>query len=79
MTTRSSPSPSPSPGQAVRALNRMRALAGADPRFAEALAHSHSPQEAAELAAAQGLTISPRTLWLNRGRLLGGGLPTWRG
>lgn len=37
------------------------------------------PQEAAELAAAQGVTVTPNALWRNRGRLLDGGLPTWRG
>ncbi|MCT0202252.1 hypothetical protein KQ302_08480 [Synechococcus sp. CS-602] len=75
MTTRTNSAP----GQGVMALKQVRELAGADPRFAEALAHAHSPQEAAELAAAQGVTVTPNALWRNRGRLLDGGLPTWRG
>jgi len=61
------------------ALQSMRALAHSDPGFAEALSHSQSPQQAAQLAAERGITITSRTLWLNRGRLLGGGLPSWRG
>jgi hypothetical protein len=61
------------------ALQSMRALAHNDPGFAEALSHSQSPQQASQLAAERGITITSKTLWLNRGRLLGGGLPTWRG
>lgn len=39
MTTRTNSAP----GQGVMALKQVRELAGADPRFAEALAHAHSP------------------------------------
>ncbi len=61
------------------ALQRIRDLAEQDPLFRSELAATHSVRDAAALAARHGVKVSERTLWLNRGRVLSGGLPTWRG
>lgn len=68
-----------STGGAADTLHRMRELVLQDPGFAAALADTASPQEAADLAARHGLMITPEALWRNRGRLMLGGKPTWRG
>ena len=50
-----------------------------DPAFAEALRRIHSTEQAAELIHQHGLRISPEVLWRQRGTLVEGGRPTWRG
>ncbi|MCP9915543.1 hypothetical protein AAF143_13780 [Cyanobium sp. ATX-6F1] len=61
------------------ALHRIRELAHSNRDFANSLRHSHSTEEAAELAGAHGISIKPEVLWRHRGTLLSGGLPTWPG
>jgi hypothetical protein len=61
------------------ALDVLRSRAHQDPAFAAALRITASTQAAAQLAADQGIQITPEALWRNRGTLVSGGLPTWRG
>lgn len=58
------------------ALHALQDLATRDHAFATAMRRSGSTQQASALARRRGISISPETLWLNRGRH---GLPTWRG
>jgi hypothetical protein len=50
-----------------------------DPRFAEALHHTATTMEAAQLCQAAGLMVTPEQIWRQRGTLFADGLPTWRG
>jgi hypothetical protein len=61
------------------AIDVLRSLVHQDPTFAAALRITASTQAAARLAADQGIQITPEALWRNRGTLVSGGLPTWRG
>lgn len=60
-------------------LHQLKALAHQDPAFAKALRSTHSTEEAVRLAADRGIAITPETLWRQRGTLVKGGVPTWRG
>lgn len=61
------------------ALDQLKALVHQDPAFAAALRASSSTHAAAQLAATEGIAVTPEALWRNRGTLVSGGLPTWRG
>ena len=64
---------------AGHALHQQKELAKRDPSFAQALRTTASTEDAARLAAQHGVQVSPEALWRNRGTLVNGGLPTWRG
>ena len=71
-----------SPSAAVpsaEALHQLRDLLQHDPAFAKALGATDSTEAAAQLAAERGVAVTPEALWRNRGTLVRGGLPTWRG
>lgn len=61
------------------ALDQLKALVHQDPAFAAALRTSSSTHAAVQLAATEGIAVTPEALWRNRGTLVSGGLPTWRG
>jgi hypothetical protein len=61
------------------ALDQLKALVHQDRGFAAALRASSSTHAAAQLAATEGIAVTPEALWRNRGTLVSGGLPTWRG
>jgi hypothetical protein len=63
----------------MEALHQLKEIAQRDPDFATALMATGSTEEAAHLAQAHGITLSPEALWRHRGTLMTGGLPTWRG
>jgi hypothetical protein len=50
-----------------------------DPVFAEALRCTDTTEEAAQLACHHGVAVTQEALWRNRGTLVRGGRPTWRG
>lgn len=50
-----------------------------DPAFAEALRSINTTEDAARLVCEHGLDVTPEALWRNRGTLMSGGRPTWRG
>jgi hypothetical protein len=64
---------------AGHALHQLKELAKRDPSFAQALRTIASTEDAARLAAQHGVQVSSEALWRNRGTLVNGGLPTWRG
>lgn len=64
---------------ATQSVHQLKELAQRDPSFAAALLATKSTQETVELAQAKGITVTPEALWRNRGTLMSGGLPTWRG
>ena len=64
-----------SAASSMDALHALQDLATRDHAFAMAMRQSGSTQQASALARKRGISISPETLWLNRGRH---GLPTWR-
>jgi len=64
---------------AGHALHQLKELAKRDPSFAQALRTTASTEDAARLAAQHGVQVSSEALWRNRGTLVNGGLPTWRG
>ena len=73
---RSTPAPTV---PAADALHHLKDLLQHDPAFANDLRATDSTEEAARLAAEHGVAVTPAALWRNRGTLVGGGLPTWRG
>jgi hypothetical protein len=60
-------------------LQQLKVLLQRDPDFAQALRISSTTLDAARLAAAHGVRVTPEAIWRNRGRLFSDGLPTWRG
>jgi hypothetical protein len=60
-------------------LHTLRQLLHDDPAFAEALRSASSTEDASRLVCEHGLDLTPEALWRNRGTLLSGGAPTWRG
>jgi hypothetical protein len=65
--------------QSTVALHDLKELVRRDPAFTAALLATRSTQEAAELAAANHISVTPEALWRHRGTLMAGGMPTWRG
>ena len=65
--------------QSTVALHYLKELARRDPAFTAALLATRSTQEAAMLAAANHITVTPEALWRHRGTFMAGGMPTWRG
>jgi hypothetical protein len=65
--------------QSTVALHDLKELARCDPAFSAALLATRSTQEAAKLAAANHITVTPEALWRHRGTFMAGGMPTWRG
>lgn len=63
----------------AEALHHLKDLLQHDPAFAKALSATDSTEAAAHLAADHGVAVTPEALWRNRGTLISGGLPTWRG
>lgn len=64
---------------AGHALHQLKELAQHDSSFAQALRNTASTEDAARLSAQHGVHVAPEALWRNRGTLVNGGLPTWRG
>lgn len=60
-------------------LHHLKELLRNDPGFAEALRSTDTTEEAAHLACEHGVDVTPEALWRNRGTLVSGGRPTWRG
>lgn len=60
-------------------LHQLKELLHKDPAFAEALRSTETTEEAAHLVCEHGLDVTPAALWRNRGTLVSGGRPTWRG
>ena len=65
--------------QSTVALHDLKELARRDLAFSAALLATRSTQEAAKLAAANHIFVTPEALWRNRGTFMAGGMPTWRG
>jgi hypothetical protein len=61
------------------ALHQLRELLQRDPAFAQDLRATASTEAAVRLALEHGVQVTPEALWRNRGTLVSGGLPTWRG
>ena len=64
---------------AVDSVQQLKDLLLHDASFAQALRSTDSTEAAAKLAAERGVVVTPEALWRNRGTLVSGGLPTWRG
>ena len=64
---------------AAEPLHQLMDLLLNDVNFAQALRSTESTEAAARLAAERGVVITPEALWRNRGTLVSGGFPTWRG
>jgi hypothetical protein len=64
---------------AVDSVQQLKDLLLHDASFAQALRSTDSTEAAARLAAERGVVVTPEALWRNRGTLVIGGLPTWRG
>ena len=64
---------------AVDSVQQLKDLLLHDASFAQALRSTDSTEAAARLAAERGVVVTPEALWRNRGTLVSGGLPTWRG
>ncbi len=60
-------------------LHHLKELVSANPAFAEALRAADTTEEVAELARKHGIAVTAEALWRNRGTLVQGGQPTWRG
>lgn len=60
-------------------LQQLKLLLQRDPAFAQDLRLSRTTMDAARLAAAHGVRVTPEAIWRHRGRLISDGLPTWRG
>lgn len=60
-------------------LHHLRQMLHDDPAFAEALRSISTTEDAARLVCEHGLDVTPEALWRNRGTLISGGRPTWRG
>jgi hypothetical protein len=60
-------------------LHHLKELLSEDPVFAEALRCTDTTAEAAQIACDHGIAVTPEALWRNRGTLVSGGRPTWRG
>lgn len=61
------------------ALHQLKELLQRDQSFANALLATSPTEEAAHLALEHGITVTPEAIWRQRGTLLDGGHPTWRG
>lgn len=61
------------------ALHQFKELLQRDHTFANALLATSSTEEAADLALEHGIAVTPEAIWRQRGTLLEGGHPTWRG
>lgn len=74
------PIPEPEDGpMAADVLHQLRQRLRDDPGFAEALRRIETTEEAAALIHQHGLDMTPESLWRQRGTLVEGGRPTWRG
>jgi predicted ribosomally synthesized peptide with nif11-like leader len=60
-------------------LKEMLAKAQSDSMLSEALKGAKSTEEASQIASTYGFSVNAAHLWRQRGKLLGGGQPTWRG
>lgn len=60
-------------------LHHLKELLREDPVFAESLRCTDTTEEAAQLACDHGVAVTQEALWRNRGTLVSGGRPTWRG
>lgn len=70
---------SESENASTAALHELKEMLERDSAFAEALRGTSSTDAASKLAAEHGIALTPEALWRNRGTLVKGGLPTWRG
>ncbi len=61
------------------ALHQFKELLQRDHTFANALLATSSTEDAADLALEHGIAVTPEAIWRQRGTLLEGGHPTWRG
>jgi hypothetical protein len=61
------------------ALHQLKELLRRDHTFANALLAASTTEEAAHLALEHGITVTQEAIWRQRGTLLEGGNPTWRG
>jgi len=61
------------------ALHQLKELLQRDQSFANALLAKTTTEEAANLALEHGIVVTPEAIWRQRGSLLEGGIPTWRG
>ncbi len=61
------------------ALHQLKTLLQQDQSFANALSGTTTTEEAAHLAFEHGISVTPEAIWRQRGTLLEGGIPTWRG
>lgn len=66
-------------GSTADELHHLKELIHNDSVFAEALRSTGTTEEAAHLICEHGLDVTPEALWRNRGTLVSGGRPTWRG
>ena len=60
-------------------LHRLRQMLQGDPALAQALRSINTTEDAGRLVSEHGLAVTPEALWRNRGTLISGGRPTWRG
>jgi hypothetical protein len=60
-------------------LHHLKELLHKDSVFAEELCSTETTEEATRLAGDHGILVTPEALWRNRGMLVSGGRPTWRG
>lgn len=82
MTTCHSPTSHGSDGSVMPVadeLHHLKDMLNNDPVFAEALRCTDTTEEAARIACDHGVAVTPEVLWRNRGTLVSGGRPTWRG
>ena len=63
----------------VDSVQQLKDLLLHDASFAQALRSTDSTESAARLVAERGVIVTPEALWRNRGTLVSGGFPTWRG
>lgn len=61
------------------ALHQFKELLQRDLTLANALLATDTTEEAAHLALEHGIAVTPEAIWRQRGTLLEGGIPTWRG
>jgi hypothetical protein len=64
---------------AVDPLHQLKDLLLCDVNLVHALRSTDSTEAAARLVAERGVFLTPEALWRNRGTLVSGGFPTWRG
>lgn len=61
------------------ALHQLKDLLQRDHSFASAMLATTTTEEAAQLAVEHGIIVTSEAIWRQRGTLLEGGHPTWRG